>query len=114
PKYGVKAVPPQVADYTVTVGFDYSIDFTESLAASFGADYYKTDDYMTAATNDFHNDSWDLINAFVGMDFGDNWNVRLTGKNLGDETVVVSGSRSLGGFVYLPPREYLFQINYRM
>jgi outer membrane receptor protein involved in Fe transport len=81
---------------------------------SFGADYYKTDDYIVAATNDFRNSGWDQWNAFISMSVADNWQLQLTGKNLGDETNVVSGSRSLGGFIYLPPREFLFTVTYRM
>jgi len=38
----------------------------------------------------------------------------LTGKNLGDKANVTSGSRGLGGFIYLPPREYLFTVTYSL
>jgi iron complex outermembrane receptor protein len=115
-EFGLPAQPPQVPDYTLTIGFDYTFEMPGDLIGdtSFGFDYYEIDDYMTAATNDFHNSGWDIWNGFVSLNIGDSWEVRLTGKNLGDDVIVTSGSRGLGGFIWLPPREYLFQVNYRM
>ena len=80
---------------------------------SAGTDYYKTDDYYTAATNEFYNSGWDIWNAYISAQFFDNWEARLEGKNLADDFIVVSGSRALGGYVSLPPREYLFTVSYR-
>ena len=99
-----------------TVGFDYTFEMPGNLIGdtSFGLDYYKMDDYLTAATNDFHNSGWDIVNGFVAMNLGESWELRLTGKNLSDDVIVTSGSRGLGGFVWLPPREFLFQVTYRM
>ncbi|MBT8443301.1 MAG: TonB-dependent receptor, partial [Gammaproteobacteria bacterium] len=114
--YGLPAEPPQVPDYTVTIGFDYVFEMPGNFfgATSFGVDYYKIDSYMTAATNDFRNSGWDTVNGFVGIKFADDkWEARLSGKNLADDVIVVSGSRGLGGFVWLPPREILFQVFYR-
>ena len=81
---------------------------------SFGLDYYDIDEYVTAATNDFLNEGWDQWNGFIRVDMLDNWELRLTGKNLGDEDNITSGSRGLGGFITSPPREYLFQVTYRL
>jgi len=39
--------------------------------------------------------------------------VALTGRNLADDFIVLSGSRALGGFVTLPRREVLLTLNYR-
>jgi len=115
-EYGVPAVPPQVPDYTVNVGFNYTFDLPGNLFsdASFGLDYYKIDDYLTAATNDFHNSGWDIWNGFIAVTLGDSWGLRLSGKNLADDVIVTSGSRGLGGFIWLPPREYMFQVTYTM
>ena len=81
---------------------------------SFGLDYYEIDDYITAATNDFHNSGWDMTNGFIKLNLADNWELKLTGKNITDERIITSGSRGLGGFVYLYPEEYLFSVTYRM
>ena len=113
--YGVEAQTPQTPDYQVSIGFDYTFDFPGELIGdfSFGADYYEIDDYVTAATNDFYNSGWDIWNAFVSAEIGDNWEAKLTGKNLADDFIITSGSRGLGGFIALYPREYLFTLTYR-
>jgi outer membrane receptor protein involved in Fe transport len=114
--YGVQPQTPQTPDYSFDIGFDYTFDFSGNVLSdiSFGADYYRIDDYITAATNDFYNSGWDQWNAFVGLSITDNWRVQLTGKNLGDKANVTSGSRGLGGFIYLPPRQYLFTVTYSL
>jgi iron complex outermembrane receptor protein len=113
--FGVQPETPQTPDYTITVGFDYTFDLPGDRFGdmSFGADYYEIDDYITAATNDFHNSGWDIWNAFVAVDFDENWELKFTGKNLADDWIVTSGSRGLGGFISLPPREFLFTVTYR-
>ena len=115
-KYNVKPQTPQTPDYAYTIGFDYTFDMPGDFFGntSFGLDYYDTDNYITAATNDFYNSGWDQLNGFIAMELADNWELRLTGKNLGDETNVVSGSRDLGGFIFLPPREYIFTVTFQM
>jgi iron complex outermembrane receptor protein len=114
--FGVQAQTPQTPDYSFDIGFDYTYTFAANAIddISFGADYYKIDEYITAATNDFLNTGWDNINAFVGLNITDNWRVQVTGKNLADKTNVTSGSRGLGGFIYLPPREYLLTVTYTL
>jgi iron complex outermembrane receptor protein len=114
--YGVaKPKPPQIPDYSFTLGFDYRYDLNMWNDSQFliGADWYRTDDFVTAATNDFVLDGYDRINAFVGLGVG-NWEGRLSVKNLTDEHTLSTGSRSLGGFLYLPPMEYMFTIKYKM
>jgi iron complex outermembrane receptor protein len=114
--FGVEPDTPQTPDYSFDIGFDYTLDFSGNLVRdlSFGADFYKTDDYIVAATNDFRNSGWYQWNAFISTSIADNWQLQLTAKNLGDETNVVSGSRNLGGFIYLPPREVMFTVTYRV
>ncbi|MCB2106511.1 MAG: TonB-dependent receptor, partial [Rhodobacteraceae bacterium] len=109
--------PPQVPDATVTVGFDYGVDVPiGNLDARFllGADLYHTDSFVTAATNDFILDGYDRVNGYVGMSINDQWDLRFAVKNLTKETTIMTGSRSLGGFVTMAPREYMFTIGYRM
>ena len=110
-----KAETPQTPDYAINIGFDYTIDFSGRVnSLSFGLDYYEIDDYVTAATNDFKNSGWDMTNGFIKLNIADNWELKLTGKNITDERIITSGSRGLGGFVYLYPEEYLFSVTYRM
>jgi iron complex outermembrane receptor protein len=113
--FGVEAKTPQTPDYTVSIGFDYTFDLPGELFGdlSFGADYYEIDEYITSATNDQLNSGWDIWNAFVSADFAENWELKLTGKNLADDFIVTSGSRALGGFIVLPPREILLTLTYR-
>lgn len=107
---------PQTPDYAISIGFDYTFDLPTDGLGDFtiGLDYYEIDDYVTAATNDFHNSGWDQVNGFISVDVGDHWELRLTGRNLGDDINITSGSRGLGGFSFLPPREVMFTATYRM
>ncbi len=114
--FGVVAQTPQTPDYAYSIGGDYTIDLPGDFFGdlAFGADYYKIDDYVTASTNEFYNTGWDQWNGFIRLQMADNWEVKVTGKNLSDEDNVTSGSRGLGGFVMAPPREYLLQLTYRL
>ena len=113
--YGVQPETPQTPDYTVSVGADYTFDMPGDLFGDFaiGADYYKIDNYITSATNDFNNSGWDIWNAYISQDFGDGFTLKLSGKNMADDFIVTSGSRGLGGFIVLPPREVLLSITYK-
>jgi iron complex outermembrane receptor protein len=110
--YGVEPQTPQTPDYTISIGADYTFPVAEGL--TIGADYYEIDDYVTAATNDFKNDGWDIWNAFVSLDINDNVELKFTGKNLADDFIITAGSRGLGGFIALPRREFLFSVNFKL
>jgi iron complex outermembrane receptor protein len=114
--YGVPAVTPQTPDFSYNVGFDYTFDFRKRFlgALTLGIDYYKIDDYITAATNEFHNTGWDQLNGYISADITDNWQVKLSGTNLSDEDNITSGSRALGGFVLTAPVQYMFTVTYQM
>jgi iron complex outermembrane receptor protein len=110
--FGVTATPAQQPEYSFTIGFDYGID-TGFGRFSFGVDWFETDDYVTAATNDFVVKGYGQGNAFVGLEFGENWGVKAQVKNFTDEDQFTTGSRGfLGGFIPLRPREYLFTVSY--
>jgi len=114
--YGVEPTPPQVPDYTFTVGFDWNVDlaFLGGSRFKIGTDYFKTDDFVTAATNDFIAKGYDRTSAYTGLEIGSHWEFRFDVRNLTDEETVASGSRGLGGFILLPPREYMFSVHYRL
>ncbi len=115
--YGTAAKPPQVPDYTFTVGFDYGVDFAlgnKDARFSFGADVYSTDDFITASTNDFVLDGYERVNAFVALGIDTAWELRLAVKNLTDERTISTGSRGLGGLLALRPTEYMFSVKYSM
>jgi iron complex outermembrane receptor protein len=116
--YGVVAKPPQLPDYSFTVGFDYRADISlGSRDGQFllGADWYRTDDFITSATNEFILDGYSRIGAFVGLGIDENWEVKLSVKNLADKETISTGARGfLGGFLYLPPREYMLTVKYTM
>jgi iron complex outermembrane receptor protein len=110
--FQVQATPPQIPDYTITVGFDYGVDIPVG-RLSFGADWFQTDDYVTAATNDFKVKSYGQGNLFVDLGFGENWSFRAAVKNFTDDDTITTGSRGfLGGFIPVRPREYLFTATY--
>jgi iron complex outermembrane receptor protein len=114
--YQVEATPPQLPDYTISFGFDYGYDISLGSGGGrvkFGADMYRTDDYVTSATNDFVVKAYNRINAFVGLDIGESWDVRLAAKNLANDREVFVGARALGGYLVLPPREYMFTVTYK-
>lgn len=115
--YGADPEPPQIPEYTFTLGFDYGFDVPLGASGgrvSFGADWFRTDDYVLAATNDFIIDGYDRVNGFVALGVGESWEARLSVKNIADDETIVSGGRALGGFIMLPPREYLFSVSYKM
>ncbi|MGA1425028.1 MAG: TonB-dependent receptor, partial [Steroidobacteraceae bacterium] len=111
--YGVQPVVPQTPDYSFTIGFDYGFD-TSAGRLTLGADWFQTDDYITAATNDFKVKGYGAGNAFVSLAVTENWSLRGSVKNFTDEYVLQTGSRSLGGFIPLRPREYLISANYKL
>ncbi|MCS6947294.1 MAG: TonB-dependent receptor [Steroidobacteraceae bacterium] len=112
--FGVQAVPPQIPDYSIAIGFDYKRELANGGTLAFGADWYETDDYITAATNDFRVTGFGLGNAFVEYGWNENWSVRAAVKNFTDENTITTGSRGfLGGFIPLRPREYMFTVRYR-
>ena len=112
--YGVEATPPQLPDYTISLGFDYGVDvaFAGGSRVVFGADLYRTDDYVTAAINDAAAKAYNRLNSFVGHDINDEWALRLQAKNLADDREVFVAARALGGFLVLPPREVMFTVTY--
>jgi iron complex outermembrane receptor protein len=115
-RLGVKAEPPQLPTYTFSLGFEYGRDVALGGGGGrfkFGADWYRSDDYITAATNDFVITAYNRFNAFVGLGVGENWDVRLSAKNVDDDEKVYVGSRGLGGYLVLPPRELMFSVTYR-
>ena len=110
---GVKAEPPQLPSYTFTLGFDYSRP-TSFGKFSIGADWYRSDDYITAATNDFIITAYDRFNGYLGVGIGEKWDARLNVRNIADDEKVYVGSRGLGGYLVLPPREWMLTLTYKM
>ena len=117
-RLGVNAEPPQLPNYTFTLGFDYGHDVklgSMDGRFKFGADWYRTDDYITAATNDFVVTGYSRFNAYVGLGIGEKWDLRLAARNIDDAKKVYVGSRGfLGGYLVLPPRELMFTVGYKM
>jgi iron complex outermembrane receptor protein len=107
---------PQTPDYTYTVGFDYRtpLPFGAGSELMLGANYFSSDEYFVGSTNDFIISAYDRTDAYIGLSYGENWEARLAARNLTDETDIISGSRALGGFIYLPQREWMLSLTYRM
>lgn len=133
-KYQVHPRVPQVPSHAYTVGFDYDLPVNiGKLDSSFrlGMDWFRTASYITSATNDFRASRYDRLNGYLGMDINRHWSVRLDVKNIRNSKDITSGSRGtavtrrpdgtisapgggLGGFIIMPPREWMLQVNYRM
>jgi outer membrane receptor protein involved in Fe transport len=84
-----------------------------------GGDWFDSTSYVTSATNDFVNSPYDRLALYAGLDIGSRWNVNFAMKNVRDTADITSGSRAtpgagLGGFIQLPPREWMFSVNYKM
>ena len=115
--FGVQPTPPQLPAYTMSLGFEYGQDVaigTGGGRVKLGADIYRTDDYVTSATNDFIVKGYDRWNAYVGLGLGEKWDLRLAFKNVLNKDQVYVGSRGLGGFLVLPPRELMFTVGYKL
>ena len=117
--FGVaKASPPSLPDYTLTLGFDYRHDLAMGSGDSaflLGADWFHSDDYISSATNELILDAYSRISAFVGVALDDTWEIKASVKNLANDKTLSTGSRGfLGGFLYLPPREYMLTVKYTM
>ena len=86
------------------------------LAASFGADYFVTDDYFTEAGNALEIDGYDRWNGFLSIGEEDGrWEFVLSGKNLADSDDLVSGIAGAGTNVrtVLPPREIMGTVKFK-
>jgi iron complex outermembrane receptor protein len=108
---------PQVPDAAFSIGFDYGIDFSlgESDARfSFGADWFRTSSYTLASAQDFIVSPYSRVNAFVALGLNNQWELRGSVKNLEDDATFISGSRSLGGGIILPPREFMLTLSFKM
>jgi len=112
------AKPPSLPDYTITLGFDYRHDImlgSRSGELLLGADWFRSDDYISSATNELILDAYSRIGAFVGLGLDDTWEMKFSVKNLENNKTLSTGSRGfLGGFNYLPPREFAFTVKYKM
>jgi iron complex outermembrane receptor protein len=109
--------PPQVPDSSFSIGFDYGVDFSlgqSDARFSFGADWFRSSSYTLASAQDFIVSPYSRINAFVALGLNDQWEVRGSVKNLADKATFISGSRSLGGGIILPPREFMVTLSYKM
>lgn len=133
-KYQVHPRVPQVPSRAYTVGFDYDLPVSMWKLDSdfrFGMDWFRTSSYITSATNDFRASRYDRLNGYVGLDLNDRWSVRFDVKNIRNSKDITSGSRGtsvtrgpdgtitssnggLGGFIIMPPREWMVQVNYKM
>ena len=65
-------------------------------------------------TNDFVVKAYDRFNGYVGVGVGDHWDIRLTARNIADDQQVYVGSRGLGGYLMLPPREVMLTLSYKL
>lgn len=116
-KYGVAS--PKVGNMpslAYSVGFDYQKDIPlGSHGGRFlaGMTYWHTTPYATGASNRVFQDPYDRMNAYIGLEFNKDWQVRLSARNL--QNRVTNGSSSgLGGFIFRPRRQLLMSVSYQM
>ena len=75
---------------------------------------YHTDDFITSATNEVLSSAYDRINAYVELEYNEQWAARFSVSNLEDDELFATGSRGLGGFVARPPQTYKLVLKYAM
>jgi iron complex outermembrane receptor protein len=109
--------PPQLPWFSFSSGFDYKYPVAlgplPDSAFLIGADWFKTASFLVAATNDFVTSGYDRLNGYIGVGLSKELQLRLEGKNIQNRTTINTGSRGLGGFDTLPPREVLLTLSYK-
>lgn len=115
--YGVKEPKvPQLPSMAFSLGFDYHRDIPlGSQGGRFlaGMDYFRSESYVVAPTNDWSISPYDRMNGYLAVEFAKSWELRLSGRNLQNRESINSGSRALGGFIMLPPREIMLSVGYK-
>jgi iron complex outermembrane receptor protein len=109
--------PPQLPWFSFSSGFDYKYlmpigSLTDS-GLVIGADWFKTAPYRVSSTGDFISGAYDRLNGYIGMAISTEMQLRLEAKNIQNRVTINTGSRGLGGFDVLPPREILLTLSYK-
>lgn len=107
---------PQLPDYAISAGFTWGFDITalgEWARLTIGGDAYITDDFFVAVSNEFRIQGYTRYNAFAALDLPQGFQLRLAGSNLANRKEFISGIGLFGGYVPLPPREWMLSLSWR-
>lgn len=106
---------PQLPTYSFTTGFDYTtrLPVWRDLKFKFGGDWFRTGAYALTVNNDFIINPYSRLAAFAALDKGP-WELRFSVKNLANKTQIVSGTSSFGGYIPLPPREFMGTLSVKL
>ncbi len=107
---------PQLPDYALSAGFTWGFDLPtlgDWARLTLGADAYVTDDFFVAVSNEFRIEGYSRYNAFASLDLPQGLQLRLAGTNLGNSKDFISGIAAFGGYVPLPPREWMLSLSWQ-
>lgn len=107
---------PQTPEYTLNVAlnFERPINLAGSDSTFFArVDYQRIGQLYFMPENFSKRDPLDLLNARIGVNLGDGWQVAAWGKNLTDENYFAEGFNPNGLFFYGKLRQYGIEITKR-
>lgn len=110
---------PNTPEWTSFVGVDYTWDLDASeLTLHVDWSYRGEVQNNTINSSQIVQDSYDLVNAALIFRLDEQWQVALSGRNLTNETYLITGNEELGGFgyaegVYAREREWAFSVKYK-
>jgi outer membrane receptor protein involved in Fe transport len=93
---------------TVSTGLDVNLPWRvwSDLNVNYGSGFLNGDgpDHLPSHTT---------VDLSLGKSFGENWNVRLSATNLGNNRYLLDNSSTFGGTHYVNPRMIAVQVKYR-
>ena len=107
---------PLVTEWTATYGFAYDRPVGSNLLFRLGASARYIGDHYLETTNAIEVMAYTRYDAFVGVGTQDGrWDLRLSGKNLSDETSYVTGfiTSTSPALAVLRPRTWALSVNWR-
>ena len=108
---------PFASEVSITGGFDYRWQLSQTLGASIQANGKYQSDFTTGAdtatASAFIQDGYALFNASAAIDFLNGVELGIWGRNLGNEDYAVSGYRFFGATTFRgTPRTYGISAKY--
>ena len=98
------------------IGFNYDqllTDGPSALRLLLGADAAYNGPYFSTLDNSLRTVDYWLVNAYVGLAFGENWDLRLNARNLFNDKRVICCQTDSQVLATTPPRRIMAELNFR-